>query len=153
MLTAALSSRDLNVARTHGDFWLGNVLLDHSRREPRVTGIIDWENSVSAGIPEVDLAHLWLSMQRSGLAGGVLMAVMRGSFADVLDLSDDDLVNPDLSAGLVVVLAWLAHVTDGLQRSTHFALGRVWMRRNVLDVLDVLDVVADDQLDRRSASG
>jgi O-antigen/teichoic acid export membrane protein/aminoglycoside phosphotransferase len=150
MLTRALLGRQLHVARTHGDYWLGNVLLDRSAEPPRVTGIIDWENSLDVGLPEVDLAHLWLSMQRSGTAGGVLMAVMQGRFADVIEVADNDLPNPDLAAGLVVTLAWLAHVSDGLQRSTHFSLGRVWLRRNVGDVLDVLDAVADDQLDRRS---
>ncbi len=152
MLTRSLIGRDLMVARTHGDYWLGNVLLDSSAHEPRVTGIVDWENSREAGLPEVDLAHFWLSMQRSGLAGGVLMAVMRGPFADLLDMSDNDLPNPGLPAGLVVTLAWLAHVADGLQRSSQFALGRVWLRENVIDALDVLDVVADDQLDRRPVS-
>ena len=64
-LTAALTRRDLIIARTHGDCWLGNVLVDETLHPPIVTGVIDWEDSVEAGIPEVDIAHLWLSEQPS----------------------------------------------------------------------------------------
>lgn len=43
------------VARTvvHGDFWLGNVLVDHGR----VSGVVDWERARDDGLPVHDLAR------------------------------------------------------------------------------------------------
>jgi O-antigen/teichoic acid export membrane protein/aminoglycoside phosphotransferase len=146
MLASALSQHEVTVARTHGDFWLGNVLVDPATSTPRVSGIIDWENSAEVGLPEVDLAHLWLSLQPSGMAAGVLIATAQNRFGDVIHplRGCQDLPNPDLPARLVVGLAWLAHVSDGLRRSSRFALGRIWIRQNVLDVLDVFDALAVD---------
>lgn len=149
-LTEAFDGRDLTVARTHGDFWLGNVLLETTSGEPRVTGVIDWENSIEAGIPEIDLAHLWLSLQSPQMATGVLTAAVQGRFDDVIKemIGVHELPNSDLPAGFVVALAWLAHAADGLQRTSRFALGPVWIRQNIVDVLDVFDALTEDQLNR-----
>ena len=40
----------------HGDFWLGNVLLEHGR----VSGVVDWESGAVAGDPVRDLARFAL---------------------------------------------------------------------------------------------
>lgn len=50
---------------SHGDFWLGNVLVNH---DMAVTGIIDWGSFVSDGLPLLDLCELLLEGEhlRSG---------------------------------------------------------------------------------------
>ena len=124
--------------RTHGDFWLGNVLVATASTEARVTGIIDWEDSVEAGLPEVDLAHLWLSLQSDGLAAATLRSL---DAATLLDVTGDWIAgtpNQNLQGGAVVLMAWLAHVASGLDRSSKFALGRMWLDDNVHPVLEAL---------------
>lgn len=40
----------------HGDFWLNNILFDPENY--RITGILDWDESSSQGLPLLDLFHL-----------------------------------------------------------------------------------------------
>lgn len=50
----------------HGDYWLGNVLVDPDRRQ--ITGVIDWTDA-SLGDPTVDLRFLvdeWVTAARLG---------------------------------------------------------------------------------------
>lgn len=84
------------------------------------------------------------------MATGVLTAAVQGRFDDVIKemIGVHELPNSDLPAGFVVALAWLAHAADGLQRTSRFALGPVWIRQNIVDVLDVFDALTEDQLNR-----
>jgi hypothetical protein len=41
----------------HGDYWFGNLLVHHGE----LSGVIDWENGSSAGLPLCDLARFALS--------------------------------------------------------------------------------------------
>lgn len=139
VLERALIAQPVLTARTHGDFWLGNVLFDDESPMPVVSGVIDWENSVEIGLPEIDLAHLWLSIHPGGLAGGVADAMGPGRFVDLAGPCGFGAINTELRAALVVPLAWLAHVADGIGRSSRFALGSHWYAENVTAVLDVLE--------------
>lgn len=47
--------RGLAAVLVHGDYWLGNVLFDDTRR---VSGIIDWERCRQSGCPGLDAIHL-----------------------------------------------------------------------------------------------
>jgi O-antigen/teichoic acid export membrane protein len=140
-LTGALDRPELQVARTHGDCWLGNVMIDRSLQPPIVTGVVDWENSIECGLPEVDIAHLWLSEDPAGSAAGTLSSFRAGRFEDYVGACGRSPVNADLPASLVITLAWLAHIANGLERSSTFALGRLWISRNATPVLDLLDEV------------
>lgn len=147
-LTDAIDRHDLIVARTHGDCWLGNALVDDALHPPIVTGLIDWEDSVEVGIPDVDLAHLWLAEYPSGFAAGTLQSFLAHDFGDFVGVCGRTPLNRDLPAALVVTLAWLSHVANGLQRASTFSLGRVWIKRNVTPVLDVLEEVGPDRVIR-----
>ena len=146
-------------SRTHGvaSILIRSRLFLHTFRKPSELARCD--DSVSeyrvdvwqgAGIPEIDLAHLWLSLQSPQMATGVLTAAVQGRFDDVIKemIGVHELPNSDLPAGFVVALAWLAHAADGLQRTSRFALGPVWIRQNIVDVLDVFDALTEDQLNR-----
>lgn len=147
-LWQALTSRAIIVSRTHGDSWRGNVLVDSRFDPPVVTGVVDWENSEEVGLPEIDIAHLWLSEYPTGIAAGTLSAMVAGQISDLLGPTGRDLQNPRLPAAVVVTLAWLAHVSAGLERSSRFALGHFWLSRTVTPVLDLLEEVGPEQVIR-----
>jgi aminoglycoside phosphotransferase len=44
----------------HGDFWFGNLLVDHPGTG-RVTGVVDWENACTRGEPLKDLGRFAIS--------------------------------------------------------------------------------------------
>lgn len=132
-LTDALVDRTVAVATTHGDFWPGNVLVDDGEL-PRVTGLVDWENSRVRGLPDADLMHWWLSTQPAEL-GAVVDAALTDPSTAAMQLADYSLPNPQLPIEDVVLLTWLWHVSDGLRRASRNSVGRVWVRRNVTPVL------------------
>lgn len=116
--------RVLAIGWVHRDFHPGNVLFARDGR--RVTGIVDWGGAVPGGPTEIDRRLFDLALRSE--AGG-------GCFGDLVVASlraDDD--------GLLL-LAWLWHVTDNLEKSARFLASRLWIRRNVLDVLDALKAV------------
>jgi hypothetical protein len=142
-LHRALEGRRVTASCTHGDLWLGNVLLDRPSAAtgvkdlPRVTGLIDWENARRCGLPDVDLVHLWLTAQPVELGAAVLNALrepaptLRACWAEL----SAPLPNPDLEPHDLVLLAWLWHVTAELGRSTLHRPSRVWVACNVTPVL------------------
>jgi hypothetical protein len=40
------------ITGVHGDFWMGNVLMDGDNR---VTGVLDWEGGATEGVPLIDI--------------------------------------------------------------------------------------------------
>jgi len=135
-LYAALSGRELTTAMTHGDYWLGNLLMETSGGTPQVSGMIDWENGRSNGLPDADLVHLWLNAQPPELG-----AVVKSALESPLTASDLPLPlpNPELGLTEVILLTWLWHVSDGIERATSNSLGRIWVARNVKPVLRAMD--------------
>jgi O-antigen/teichoic acid export membrane protein/aminoglycoside phosphotransferase len=136
-LSAALLGRQALIARTHGDLWLGNVLLDP--RSVSLTGIVDWEASRGDDLPAVDLAHLVIST-RCVTEGRDIARVVERLIDGHDELRPDEhaLVEPYLRDPVdvrdLVLLAWLQHVSQRVAQSTLHHRGR-WMRRNVDPVL------------------
>ncbi len=124
------------------------MLVDRSLHPPIVTGVIDWENSVEVGLPEIDIAHLWLSEHPTGMAAGTLSSFLAADFDEFVGPCGRTPLNPDLPAALVVTLAWLAHVANGIERSSTFSVGRLWISRNVTPVLDLLNEVSPERVIR-----
>ncbi len=142
-LTAAHADLLLDVAPTlsvtHGDCWHGNVLVSGGGAAGtngddgplELTGIIDWEDSRSDGVPDVDLAHLWLTSQPVEI-GPALVAGLRdpGAFEDWLERIGVVRPNPRLPARLVLTLAWLEHVAGAVTRAAR-PVSMPWTERNV----------------------
>lgn len=165
-LRAQLAEAPVTVSTVHGDLWLGNVVLD----EPRVAGIVDWEDSEDEGIPDVDLAHLWLSAQPGGVGlaasdvlvpSDLLAASDVPTASDVLDGGTEPgplpgwfrgRPNPQLDLRAVVLLAWAQHVARTLRRATDPTPSRVWFARTVDPVLDRSERVAGAD-DAQAVSG
>lgn len=138
-LYGALLGERVTTSYVHGDYWLGNVLRERAGGTVTVTGIIDWENARPVGLPECDLIHLWLSSQ----AGDLGMAMRRALLSpNTLQAEIDALVgtwrNQQLSTAHLVLLTWLWHVTDELQRASRNRVGPLWLARNVKPVLKLV---------------
>ena len=121
-LHARLRGRLLWIGWVHRDFHPGNVLFARDGR--RVTGIVDWAGAVPDGPTELDVLLFRLAVRReteSRSFGDLVVESLRA------DAEDGEL-------GLLL-LAWLWHVTDNLEKSTRFMASRLWTGRNVLDVL------------------
>ena len=136
ILHAELEGREVLASAVHGDFWPGNVLVDRRPDRPVITGIVDWENASSLGLPDSDLLHWWLAVQPVQMGAAVHRGLSR---PDELRsrLAEDGIVlpNPALSIESVVLLTWLGHVTGGLDRTAADHLGQVWLARNVRPIL------------------
>jgi hypothetical protein len=64
---------ELPTCFVHGDFWIGNLLIE----EDRLTGVIDWSGGGPDGLPLIDALHLGVSSirERTGEPLGVAVAV------------------------------------------------------------------------------
>ena len=112
----------------------------------RVTGLADWENAESGGLPDVDLLHWWLATQPVELGAAVRQVVAQPAEVrqQLAELSIE-LPNPQLALEHLALLTWLRHVTAGMDRTSADHLGRVWLARNVKPILQLL---ADSGADR-----
>jgi O-antigen/teichoic acid export membrane protein len=136
-LETALVGRRAVIARTHGDLWLGNVLLAPGAAS--LTGVVDWEASRAEDLPAVDITHLLLATRCSSEGRSIADVVGRIlDGRDELDPAERALLEPYVDAALesrhLVLLAWLQHVSQRMAQSTLHHRGR-WMRRNVDPVL------------------
>ena len=126
----SLSGLDVITSRTHGDAWLGNLLIDPV--DSRVVGILDWEDSTHDGLPDIDLLHLWTSV-RSGYA--IAEAYNDLTVQELVGLQFCRMPNPTLPAGPLVMLAWLLHTSGGVRRATEFGLSMRWFDQNIQQAL------------------
>jgi O-antigen/teichoic acid export membrane protein/aminoglycoside phosphotransferase (APT) family kinase protein len=119
-----LAGRRLRIGWVHRDFHPGNVLFARDGR--RVTGIVDWAGAVPDGPTDLDPCLFHLAVRRE---------TERRSFGDLVieDLRREH-ESGSAETGLLL-LAWLWHVTDNLEKSARFTSSRLWTGRNVLDVL------------------
>ena len=143
LLASELRRDGLCVSWTHGDCWLGNALVSVGATA-RLTGIIDWENGSEHGLPDVDLAHLWLSSRGQEMGESVRLALAEHPerFDDWLD--DIGLVraNRALPAWAVLALAWVEHVSGFVERSSLSAASLTWTSRNVDEVIPTIVCVS-----------
>lgn len=135
--------RQVLTGLVHGDFWTGNVLLD-STDPAHVSGIVDWENACSAGLPDTDLVHWWLTAQPGELGNAVLGALKDPhSVTTGLERLGVSLPNGGLNIEYLVLHAWLLHVSAGLTRASTNRVGKVWLARNVGAVIRSFDASGD----------
>lgn len=136
----------------HGDFWIGNLLVE----EDRLTGVIDWSAGGPDGLPMVDALHLHVSEIRQDTHQSLGTAVAEHLLSD--DELDFDMFGADLvprrsraEQSALVVAYWL----DALAREVRDpdspydgdADRAGWERDNVAPVLRVLmEPVAKEML-------
>jgi hypothetical protein len=142
-LAACLTGGRTLVGWIHGDYWGGNVLV--SENASTVVGIVDWDLAEPGACTGVDGVHLVVTSRCSTARrqfGDVVAGRLRGEpwatdEAAWLDASGAAPEDPAAARGLLL-LAWLRHVSANLGQSTAYARRRVWMRRNVHEVLDAM---------------
>jgi len=59
-LIEKIAPYNLPIVPLHGDFWLGNILVDQNRS---LSGVIDWGRGILNGVPVVDLCNLVIEGQ------------------------------------------------------------------------------------------
>lgn len=135
-LVDGLSGKTVTATCTHGDYWPGNVLVSDELPEPTVTGIVDWENALDPGLPDVDLVHWFLSTRQRDLGAAVCAALDDpGELEQYFESVGVRLPNPHIDLRLILVFTWLWHVADTRTRATRHGPGRIWLARNVQPVL------------------
>lgn len=134
-LRAPLAGTVVTVGQVHGDLWPGNVLV----ADGAVTGIVDWENGSAEGIPDVDAVHWYLATRPEEFGAAACAALRDGTgLAAFLAGTGAARPNPGLGDDVLVLLAWLQHVSHARLRATRNAHGAVWQYRNVRPVLRLL---------------
>jgi hypothetical protein len=144
-LHISLGGRRVASSWSHGDYWLGNVLIDPGTRA--VTGIVDWEHARPHEPSPLDLAHLLLCASadaRRREVGSVLvdwLAGDRSRHTTLRLLQDEQLELPGEPIPLrpLLLLCWLRHVAGNLEKSTLYGRHSVWLRRNVHAVIEAVD--------------
>ena len=121
-LHAGLRGRRLRIGWVHRDFHPGNVLFARDGR--RVTGIVDWAGAVPDGPIDLDVRLFRLAVRRETEGRSFGDLVVEGLRRE----------REQGETGLLL-LAWLWHVTDNLEKSARFTASHLWTGRNVLDVL------------------
>jgi len=119
-----LAGREVRVGWIHGDLHPGNVLLRPDTLE--VSGLLDWERADHAGLPDVDVAHLLLSVR---------MATQRRELGElvcrVLDGRTTLSLDGEVPEQAAVLLCWLHHVSGIVSKTDRFRCGGYWAARNV----------------------
>lgn len=138
VLADRLRGRTAAAAWTHGDYTPANVLTDP---EGRVVAVVDWCQGCADGLPVLDVVAFQLTAQMMAEEqeiGAIVLERLRESrphdyelFARVQRNLDSEV----LDYRLVLVLAWLQHVAQNVQKSSSYAANPIWMRRNVVAVL------------------
>lgn len=125
-LYARLEGRSLRVGWVHRDFHPGNVLFRADGRD--VGGIVDWGGAIPDGPTAVDAVMFGLATahETSGRPIGELVAA-----AMTATVPEDGLL----------LLAWLWHVTDNLEKSQRYRANSRWIAENVQSVLTTLKAV------------
>jgi Ser/Thr protein kinase RdoA (MazF antagonist) len=145
VLRDSLGGRRVATSWCHGDYWLGNVLVDPGTRA--VTGIVDWEHARPHEPSALDLAHLLLSATADAHrreVGSVVvewLAEARRGHTNLrlLEAAQAELPGEPIPLRPLLVLCWLRHVAGNLEKSTVYGRHPVWLRRNVHVVIEAID--------------
>jgi aminoglycoside phosphotransferase len=138
-LHAALNGRRIHVGWVHGDFWLGNVLVD----DDTVTGVVDWDQAADGEPGLQDIVHLLLytrCLAEGRQLGAVIAELLaRGSWWGAEERLLEEVLPPEdrLPLRIAVALSWLRHVARVASQPNH-GNNPLWIRRNVLAVVQAL---------------
>jgi hypothetical protein len=127
----------------HGDFCTSNLLVAGGR----LAGVVDWEAAGRARLPLLDLIHLeLLAATRAGVyewGGAVRGHLFPGARGGVAPVAVDYFRGLGLSPSprqvdALAAVYWLERVSDQLGSYFERRRDRVWIERNVEQVLDTL---------------
>lgn len=140
-LRDAISGRTLSAGWIHGDYWLGNLLMD--RRAFTLEGIVDWDGAAPAELPLHDIFHLLVFTRR--LVSGAQVGDMVGWHLEGAGWTPEErrlverLGHGALDERAALLLYWLRHTAlHAEQQGAPGPRYRLWERRNVHRVLTAL---------------
>lgn len=123
----------------HGDFWLGNVLVDpHSGR---LEGVVDWDASDRAGPIDFDLVTLILttrvftSQRETGVVVRGIVDGIEPWLDDELRLFESSLDQDWATSTDAVLVTWLHSAALNMEKSDRYQFGSPWFVRNFDSVL------------------
>jgi hypothetical protein len=123
---------------SHGDYTADNVLAD---ADGRVVAVVDWCDGRADGFAVLDVVSFLLTSEtvaRGAELGTVVLDRLADDHhpdGDLLARAQRNLGGDVLPARTLIVLGWLLHVSNCLQKSPSFAANPVWVRRNVVAVV------------------
>jgi aminoglycoside phosphotransferase (APT) family kinase protein len=144
-LRGELLGRTCETSWTHGDLWLGNVLLDDGGH--RVRGLVDWDAASEQGLHLVDLLHLLLTTRtaferthlgeavREVLDGRPWAAHERRVLWEGRTGEGRTCAVGSIPEKVAVILMWLIHVEGVLGKNPRSLSDRLWFERNIEPVL------------------
>jgi aminoglycoside phosphotransferase len=137
-----LAGQRLTVSWVHGDYTPSNIFLDPVERQ--VTAVLDWDRARPDHLAVVDILHLLVAIRARRerceigdvvqrlLGGERWTGIERRVLIDCVGGGDLALEAP------MVLLCWLLHVDNNLDKSLSFASHRYWIRHNIEAVLSCL---------------
>ena len=141
-LHAAWAGREVEIGWVHGDFWLGNVMVDPATGV--AAGIIDWEWAARDELAAQDLVYACVHSRMlagRGELGDVVSEMLKHPVWEEAELAMHSaaeapvgpVIDPD-----VLLLVWLRQIAANLVQTPAIAHNPLWVLRNVVSVLRAL---------------
>jgi len=141
-LHAAWAGRAVEIGWVHGDFWLGNVMVDPATGV--AAGIIDWEWAARDELAAQDLVYACVHSRMlagRGELGDVVSEMLQHPVWEEAELAmhsaADAPVGPVIDPD-VLLLVWLRQIAANLVQTPSIAHNPLWVLRNVVSVLRAL---------------
>ncbi|WP_214401925.1 phosphotransferase [Pseudonocardia lacus] len=123
----------------HGDYTPDNVLTDPAGQ---VVAVIDWCQADELGMPLMDVSGFHLVATFMVTDGAELGATVLNRLTDIrpadhqLFARTQRMLGSDvLDSRVVMLLGWLMHVAHNIEKSSQFAANPLWVRRNLVTVV------------------
>lgn len=140
-----LLGRTVRTGWIHGDYWVGNLLVNSDR--PSLIGIVDWERSTDGELAWHDLVHLLVTTRalqaRKTHVGTIVGSLLRGSSwttseRTLLERAGWPSIDDPAGTRAMLLLYWLRYVTILLVQYPRAARNDRWMAANFTCVLETL---------------
>jgi len=141
-LHAAWAAREVEIGWVHGDFWLGNVMVDPATGV--AAGIVDWEWAARDELPAQDLVYACVHsrmLASGGELGDVVAAMLQEPVWEDAERAMHSAAHAPVGAAIdpdVLLLVWLRQVAANLVQAPGLAHNPLWVLRNVVSVLRAL---------------
>ncbi len=142
-LHVAWAGRRVEIGWVHGDFWLGNVMVDPATGA--AAGFVDWEWAARDELPAQDLVYACLHARMQagrGELGDVVAEMLRLPAWEDTERALHGAAHAPVGPGIdpdVLLLVWLRQVAANLTQSPGLAHNPLWVLRNVASVLRAWD--------------
>jgi O-antigen/teichoic acid export membrane protein/aminoglycoside phosphotransferase (APT) family kinase protein len=128
---------------THGDYWLGNLLVSGAPNRPVLTGIVDWDQAGTELPAVLDIAHLLLTArtaQRREELGATVSRFLDGGGWEPWEhrILATAATGDELTPRQLVLLTWLHHVSANLTKAERYRRAPVWIAPNIERVLEAI---------------